>query len=154
MLASVACPDVDVVDPVELDAARDEPVEQSLVDVDRARVDEILVAGVDLRPDANVAQAQKDDRNVGRGRAPNLEGSEEKKPFWAIGVRPRAISASGRQGSALKIRRAFRELDGKPGQEIIANDAELSFSRLKQEVVAGEMKIRARSMPGSEIAAV
>ena len=52
-------------DPFELDPTPDEPVEQSLVDVDRAGIDEVLVAGVDLRPDADLAQAQKDDRNIG-----------------------------------------------------------------------------------------
>jgi hypothetical protein len=55
VLASVACPDVDVLDPIELGAACGEPVEQSLVDVDRAGIDEVLVAGVDLRPDPNLA---------------------------------------------------------------------------------------------------
>src|SRR6202042_3645357 len=62
VLASVACPDVDVLDAVELGAISDEPGEQSLVDVDRAGVDEILVAGVDLPPDANIPKPQENDR--------------------------------------------------------------------------------------------
>ena len=33
-------------------------------------------------------------------------------------------------------------MDGEPGQEIVANNAELSFSGLKQEVVASEVEIR------------
>src|ERR1700734_1097794 len=69
MLTTVACPNIDVVDPIELRTACHQTVEQSLVDVDRAGIDEILVAGVDLRPDPNVSQAQKDDRNIGEPRA-------------------------------------------------------------------------------------
>ena len=48
----------------------------------------------------------------------------------------------GPTGFRAQKRRAFCELDGQPGQKIIANDAELSFSRLKHEVVPGEVKIR------------
>ena len=101
VLASVACPNVDVFNPIELGAALDEPVEQSLVDVDGAGIDKVLVAGVDLGPDADVPERKKTTGTLGKP-APSLEGSEEKKPLCATGVRPRAMSASGRQVSALR----------------------------------------------------
>ena len=65
-LAPVAGPHVNVVKPLELDPAREQTVKQGLVDIDRMPAQEILVPGVDLRPHLNLAQAQKDDRNVGQ----------------------------------------------------------------------------------------
>ena len=48
----------------------------------------------------------------------------------------------GSTGFRAQERRAVRKLDGKPGQEVVADNPELPFSRLKQEVIAGEVKIR------------
>src|ERR1700722_881242 len=48
----------------------------------------------------------------------------------------------GSTGLSAQERCAFGQLDGEPGQEIVADDAELSFSGLKQEVVAGKVEIR------------
>ena len=67
-LAAVAGPDVDVAGPVEFDPARDETLEQRLVDVDRVGIDGILVAGVDLREGANLSETDEYDRNIGKTR--------------------------------------------------------------------------------------
>ena len=67
-LAAVAGPDVDVAGPVEFDPARDETLEQRLVDVDRVGIDGILVAGVDLREGADLSETDENDRNIGKTR--------------------------------------------------------------------------------------
>ena len=51
--------------PFEFDPARDETLEQRLVDVDRVGIDGILVAGVDLREGANLPETDENDRNIG-----------------------------------------------------------------------------------------
>ena len=96
-LAPVACPDVGVAGVVELDPARDEALEQRLINVDRVGVDSVLVAGVDLRKGADIPRRTKTTGTLGR-RVPLVEWPDEKKPFWAIGTRPRAISVSPRHG--------------------------------------------------------
>ncbi len=140
VLPTVARPNVDVVDPIELRSAAHETVVQSLVDVDRARIDEILVAGVDLRPDANVAQAQKDDGHIGEPGADLGRVGREKAALRDRGQAPRH-ELLGPTGLSAQERSAVRQLDGKLGQEIVAEDPELSISRLKQKVVASEVKI-------------
>src|ERR1700722_3565581 len=142
VLPSVAGPDVDVFDPVELGAVCDKPVEQGLVDVDRAGIDEILVAGVDLRPDANVPETQKYHRNIGEPSAGLRTVGGEKA---VLGDRGETLRDQrlGLTGLSAQERSAVRKLDGELGQEIVADDPELSFRRLKQKIIAGEMKIRA-----------
>src|ERR1700677_943584 len=140
VLAPFACPDVDVVDAIQLDAASDEAIEQSLVDVDRMGIDEILVAGVDLRPDANVSQAQKDDWHIGEPGADLGRGGREKAALSDRGQDTRH-ERLGSTGLGAHECSAVRQLDGKLGQEVVAEDPELSISRLKQKVVTSEVKI-------------
>src|ERR1700735_1095552 len=128
MLTTVARPNVNVVDPIELCSAANETVEQSLVDVDRARIDEILVAGVDLRPDPNVSQAQKDDGHIGEPGADLGRVGREKAALSDRGQAPRH-ELLGSTGLNAQKRSAVRQLDRKLGQEIVAEDPELSISR-------------------------
>src|SRR6202035_2596610 len=111
VLASVARPNVDVVDPVELRSACHQTVEQSLVDVDQAGIDEILVAGVDLRPDANVSETQKNHRNVGQASAGLRRVGGEKAVLGDRGETLRD-QRHGLTGRGAQERGAVRKLDG------------------------------------------
>ncbi len=132
-----AGPDAEVAEPLQPDAARGEAVVQSLVDVDRARVDRVGIAGVDLRPGADPAEAEIDDRDIGE---PGLDRRKVggKEPALGDGNEAARAKRFGLTSVVAEIDAASRKLRGEQREEVGADHAELPRRGLDRLVVTRE----------------